>query len=151
MSGPTKSEGVFELRFKTEKSFQHFGQQYLRCYGNLGLQGKLSAPDDAGQLTYTIGFQMDCGCQSVLGKFRKAYDKTFPTPGAAPAPGPDRDWTGQVLFCKVVPPAAAAPHRGFTHRIAKAANSTTTTLVADLARQPWLNGYALGNGTWIAA
>ncbi|TGE25154.1 hypothetical protein E5K00_08140 [Hymenobacter aquaticus] len=154
MPFPTKSEGKFELQFKTEKSFAVFGKQYARCYANLDVKGNLTAPDPTGQLTYTVGFKLECGCQSVLGEFKKAYDKTFPSPAADGATQQaeqvqDHDWTGQVLVCLVVPSTSATPRpaRGFTHRIPQAqATGGTTTLVSDLAGQPWLEGYALGKG-----
>ncbi|PJJ59532.1 hypothetical protein [Hymenobacter chitinivorans] len=147
----TTSAGIFELRFQTEQSFLQFGQQYARCYANLAVPGQLSAPAETGQQTYSIDFSLDCGCDAVLTEFRQAYDLTFPAPDTAPAaPGPGRDWTGELRLCRVVPatPAAQRPVRDFTSRIPRAPfeSSSTTTLVADLAGQPWLDGYALGKG-----
>ncbi|UOQ50755.1 hypothetical protein [Hymenobacter cellulosivorans] len=145
MIDPIISEGTFELKFKAEKPFQVFGQQYLKCYANLAVKGSMSAPTPTGPLGYTVNFKLDCGCESVMGQFQKAYDKTFS--GATTVQ--DRDWTGQVVLCKLVgTPAPAPARRGFRARIPslQATNSTTTTLVSDLSGQPWLDGYALGKG-----
>jgi hypothetical protein len=150
MPDPIKSEGTFELKFKTEKSFTAFGQEYAKCYANMNTKGTLTAPAKAGANTYNIDFHLDCGCDTVLANFKVAYDKTFPSTARPTGlqQEQDRDWTGNVLLCKVrggVPTVPTVPvRRGFTSRIP--VTSTVTTLVSDLANQPWQDGYALGKG-----
>jgi hypothetical protein len=72
-----KSSGSFQINFTNEKEYSLFGYQYARCYGNFETRAHFSKPVPEGQKGYQITFEADCGCDTVIGEFNKAYKKTF--------------------------------------------------------------------------
>ena len=79
-----ESAGTFQLNFNNNRAFELFGREYLKCYANLGVKGRMSKPLPTGPLSYTVDFAMDCGCSSVLLDFNLAYKKTFGNQAQAP-------------------------------------------------------------------
>ena len=108
-----KSSGTFKANFKTERSFEVFGRQYARCYANLDVRGTMSAPRPTGGMEYEIGFNLDCGCDTVLKNFKVAYDKTFESNVSFPREAfgdfvitteqqlaiNDKDFTAELVSC----------------------------------------------------
>jgi hypothetical protein len=74
---PKTTEGSFDVKFNTEEKYTAFGKQYMRCYGNLASKGTFSRPSPNGDMAYEIKFSADCGCDTVLGDFKLAYEKAF--------------------------------------------------------------------------
>ncbi len=72
-----KSSGSFEINFRKEKDYSLFGYQYASCFGNVGTKAHFSRPVPDGQKGYTIEFEANCGCNTVIGEFNKGYKKTF--------------------------------------------------------------------------
>jgi hypothetical protein len=72
-----KSEGSFDLKFKTEKSYSLFGRKYAECYANAGARGQFSRPNAKGENTYEVRFKAECGCDTIIKNFNFGYEKTF--------------------------------------------------------------------------
>jgi hypothetical protein len=72
-----KSSGSFEIKFDKEKDYSLFGYQYARCYGNVETKAAFSRPIKEGEKGYKIDFKAECGCDTLIGNFNKAYQKTF--------------------------------------------------------------------------
>ena len=81
---PNTSSGSFDMEFKTEKSYTAFGKEYARCYANVGARARFNRPVPKGERGYTVAFEADCGCDTLIGRFNQAYKKTFDGPA-----GPD--------------------------------------------------------------
>ena len=100
----TWSDGSFDVRFKTERAYERFGIEYARCYANLDVSGEMHHPQPAGDSTYRVKFNLQCGCDTVLGHFKKAYDKTFEKSqevlaGVVDGVIEDRDFTAWMQVC----------------------------------------------------
>ena len=75
---PGASGGQFEIWFNNERSFTIFGSTYAKCYANFSVKGRLNAPVRADEhFKYTIEFDLECGCNTAVGEFKKAYNKTY--------------------------------------------------------------------------
>lgn len=93
MSNGTNASGAFELQFNSEKAFQLFGKTYGRCYANFEGKGQMAAPLPYGPLAYKVNFTANCGCDTVVGKFNKAYAKTY---GQTPLEVPVHDFVSST-------------------------------------------------------
>ncbi|MEG4633427.1 hypothetical protein QUB56_28255 [Microcoleus sp. AR_TQ3_B6] len=78
-NGSGGSSGKIELTFKTEKSFSTFGKQFAKCYSKIDIRATLSRPqtNTTNTLQYQFDFNAECGCDTILGHFKKAYEKTI--------------------------------------------------------------------------
>lgn len=97
----TKSKGSFEVKFKAERSYQIFGREYAKCYANLESSGKMETPEPNGELSYIIRFRMDCGCDTVIGEFNKAYEKTFGNSADTISPSNQPDYVAWMNQCSL--------------------------------------------------
>ncbi|MFT6908638.1 MAG: hypothetical protein ACJAS1_005341 [Oleiphilaceae bacterium] len=95
--------GEFELSFNTNKAYTRFGQEYVKCYANVSVGGNFTKPIPSGELKYQVGFDLKCGCNSVLGEFNKAYNKTFGNQELAMSRVKlDLDYTAEIVICSLV-------------------------------------------------
>ena len=101
-----ESAGTFLLNFNNNRAFELFGREYLKCYANLAVKGKMSKPLPTGPLSYTVDFAMDCGCNSVLFDFNLAYKKTFGNQAQAPL-WRESDYEAEIVLCQLVREAPA--------------------------------------------
>ncbi|MGY4003320.1 hypothetical protein [Aeromonas sanarellii] len=102
-----ESAGTFQLNFNNNRAFELFGREYLKCYANLGVKGRMSKPLPTGPLSYTVDFAMDCGCSSVLLDFNLAYKKTFGNQAQAPL-WRESDYEAEIVLCQLVREAPAS-------------------------------------------
>ena len=101
-----ESAGTFLLNFNNNRAFELFGREYLKCYANLAVKGKMSKPLPTGPLSYAVDFAMDCGCSSVLFDFNLAYKKTFGNQAQAPL-WRESDYEAEIVLCQLVLEAPA--------------------------------------------
>ena len=101
-----ESAGTFLLNFNNNRAFELFGREYLKCYANLAVKGKMSKPLPTGPLSYAVDFAMDCGCSSVLFDFNLAYKKTFGNQAQAPL-WRESDYEAEIVLCQLVREAPA--------------------------------------------
>ena len=101
-----ESAGTFLLNFNNNRAFELFGREYLKCYANLAVKGKMSKPLPTGPLSYAVDFAMDCGCNSVLFDFNLAYKKTFGNQAQAPL-WRESDYEAEIVLCQLVREAPA--------------------------------------------
>jgi hypothetical protein len=101
-----ESAGTFLLNFNNNRAFELFGREYLKCYANLAVKGKMSKPLPTGPLCYAVDFAMDCGCSSVLFDFNLAYKKTFGNQAQAPL-WRESDYEAEIVLCQLVREAPA--------------------------------------------
>lgn len=100
-----ESAGTFQLNFNNNRAYELFGKEYLRCYANLAVKGRMSKPQPSGPLSYNVDFAMDCGCSSVLIDFNLAYKKTF---GDQQIPQwRECDYEAEVVICHLAHEAPA--------------------------------------------
>lgn len=102
-----ESAGTFQLNFNNNRAFELFGREYLKCYANLAVKGKMSKPLPTGPLSYAVDFAMDCGCSSVLFDFNLAYKKTFGNQAQAPL-WRESDYEAEIVLCQLVREAPAS-------------------------------------------
>ena len=102
-----ESAGTFLLNFNNNRAFELFGREYLKCYANLAVKGKMSKPLPTGPLSYAVDFAMDCGCSSVLFDFNLAYKKTFGNQAQAPL-WRESDYEAEIVLCQLVREAPAS-------------------------------------------
>ncbi|WP_262110586.1 hypothetical protein [Aeromonas sp. Marseille-Q5825] len=102
-----ESAGTFLLNFNNNRAFELFGREYLKCYANLAVKGKMSKPLPTGPLSYAVDFAMDCGCSSVLFDFNLAYKKTFGNQAQAPL-WRESDYEAEIVICQLVREAPAS-------------------------------------------
>lgn len=102
-----ESAGTFLLNFNNNRAFELFGREYLKCYANLAVKGKMSKPLPTGPLSYAVDFAMDCGCSSVLFDFNHAYKKTFGNQAQAPL-WRESDYEAEIVLCQLVREAPAS-------------------------------------------
>ena len=102
-----ESAGTFLLNFNNNRVFELFGREYLKCYANLAVKGKMSKPLPTGPLSYAVDFAMDCGCSSVLFDFNLAYKKTFGNQAQAPL-WRESDYEAEIVLCQLVREAPAS-------------------------------------------
>ncbi|MNC19864.1 hypothetical protein D3C75_678030 [compost metagenome] len=102
-----ESAGTFLLNFNNNRAFELFGREYLKCYANLAVKGKMSKPLSTGPLSYAVDFAMDCGCSSVLFDFNLAYKKTFGNQAQAPL-WRESDYEAEIVLCQLVREAPAS-------------------------------------------
>ncbi|WP_461604043.1 hypothetical protein [Aeromonas rivipollensis] len=102
-----ESAGTFLLNFNNNRAFELFGREYLKCYANLAVKGKMSKPLPTGPLSYAVDFAMDCGCSSVLFDFNLAYKKTFGNQAQAPL-WRESDYEADIVLCQLVREAPAS-------------------------------------------
>lgn len=102
-----ESAGTFQLNFNNNRAYELFGREYLKCYANLAVKGKMSKPLPSGPLSYHIDFAMDCGCNSVLIDFNLAYKKTFGSNQEALPLLRVSDYEAELVLCQLVREAAA--------------------------------------------
>ena len=102
-----ESAGTFQLNFNNNRAYELFGREYLKCYANLAVKGKMSKPLPSGQLSYAVDFAMDCGCSSVLIDFNLAYKKTFSNQTQAPL-WRESDYEAEIVLCHLVREAPAS-------------------------------------------
>ncbi|MFM5243298.1 hypothetical protein ACLH0O_13920 [Aeromonas media] len=102
-----ESAGTFLLNFNNNRAFELFGREYLKCYANLAVKGKMSKPLPTGPLSYAVDFAMDCGCSSVLFDFNLAYKKTFGNQVQAPL-WRESDYEAEIVLCQLVREAPAS-------------------------------------------
>jgi Virulence factor Evf len=100
----TWSDGSFDVKFKTERAYERFGVEFAKCYANLQVAGEMHRPIPAGGSTYRVKFHLGCGCDTVLGEFKSAYDKTFEakpavTAGLVDGVIEDREFTAWMQVC----------------------------------------------------
>jgi len=73
-----KSSGSFDIKFNNEKDFTAFGKSYARCYANFGVKATFERPvPDPSMSGYSVKFDAECGCDTFIGEFNRAYEKTF--------------------------------------------------------------------------
>lgn len=72
-----KTYGAFEIKFNHEREFTWFGINYAKCAAKMEAKGTLDQPQPKGPLTYDVRFSMDCGCDTVLGNFRKGFERAY--------------------------------------------------------------------------
>lgn len=101
-----ESAGTFQLNFNNNRAYELFGKEYLKCYANLAVKGKMSKPLPAGPLSYHVDFAMDCGCNSVLIDFNLAYKKTFGDRDQRPQLRV-ADYEAELVLCQLVREAVA--------------------------------------------
>lgn len=102
-----ESAGTFLLNFNNNRAFELFGREYLKCYANLAVKGKMSKPLPTGPLSYAVDFAIDCGCSSVLFDFNLAYKKTFGNQAQAPL-WRESDYEAEIVLCQLVREAPAS-------------------------------------------
>ena len=102
-----ESAGTFLLNFNNNRAFELFGREYLKCYANLAVKGKMSKPLPTGPLSYAVDFAMDCGCSSVLFDFNLAYKTTFGNQAQAPL-WRESDYEAEIVLCQLVREAPAS-------------------------------------------
>ncbi|WP_303806535.1 hypothetical protein [Aeromonas rivipollensis] len=102
-----ESAGTFLLNFNNNRAFELFSREYLKCYANLAVKGKMSKPLPTGPLSYAVDFAMDCGCSSVLFDFNHAYKKTFGNQAQAPL-WRESDYEAEIVLCQLVREAPAS-------------------------------------------
>lgn len=78
MSSNSTHKGSITLDFQSERSFRTFGLEWAKCNAHLQVKGEIMKPEGTGQKwQYNLPYKFDCGCESVLGEFHKAYEGTF--------------------------------------------------------------------------
>ncbi|MEG0009564.1 MAG: hypothetical protein RR721_03400 [Aeromonas sp.] len=102
-----ESAGTFQLNFNNNRAYELFGREYLKCYANLAVKGKMSKPLPSGPLSYHVDFAMDCGCNSVLLDFNFAYKKTFGTNQEQLPLLRVSDYEAELVLCQLVREASA--------------------------------------------
>ena len=100
-----ESAGTFSLNFNNNRAYELFGREYLKCYANLAVKGRMSKPLPSGPLSYSVDFAMDCGCSSVLADFNLAYKKTF---GNQLQSWRESDYEAEIVLCRLLPDASAS-------------------------------------------
>jgi hypothetical protein len=100
-----ESAGTFSLDFNNNRAYELFGKEYLKCYANLSVKGRMSKPLPSGPLSYSVDFAMDCGCNSVLIDFNHAYKKTFGNQIQFTLR--ESDYSAELVLCRLLPEASA--------------------------------------------
>ncbi|UBO75700.1 hypothetical protein [Aeromonas rivuli] len=100
-----ESAGTFSLDFNNNRAYELFGKEYLKCYANLSVKGRMSRPLPSGPLSYSVDFAMDCGCNSVLIDFNHAYKKTFGNQIQFTLR--ESDYSAELVLCRLLPEASA--------------------------------------------
>lgn len=102
-----ESAGTFSLSFNNNRAYELFGKEYLKCYANLSVQGRMSKPLPSGPLSYSVDFAMDCGCSSILIDFNHAYRKTFGNQIQFTLR--ESDYSAEIVLCHLL--SEASPNR----------------------------------------
>lgn len=77
MSSGSTHTGSITLDFKSEKSFKIFSYEWAKCNSHFQIGGEIKKPENTGKWQYSVPYKLDCGCESVLGNFQKAYEGAF--------------------------------------------------------------------------
>lgn len=77
MSSNSTHTGSITLDFKSERTFRTFGYQWAQCNAHLQVKGEIKKPAETGRWQYDVPYKFDCGCETVLGEFHRAYEGAF--------------------------------------------------------------------------